>query len=827
MSKKKNSPSKNLQKGSVLADSSNFESLENEKSTFNFFKGKEVYITILLVALAALIVFKDFLFFENVFLYKDIGSDTLNGLYPPMLNNARYLHEHGFPSWSFSYGMGQNILPLFLHDPFDFLLYFLSEKNLVFGIAFKEYFKILLAGLTFFYYLRTLKLTTFTCVIGSLMFSFTGFMILGGGWYLFSFEALNFAFLLLAFEKLYQQKFWYLFPLAIFGIAISMPFNLYVYGLFLFVYATLRVFEDQENNVLKTYLKLMFSLLLFGLIGLALSSVFLVENVIQLLDSPRGQGGNSYYELLSSKSIFTFIEFKDMVTAFFRLFSSDLLGTGNDFKGTMNYLEAPLFYSGLLTLLVFPQFFLLVNKRRKIIYTFFLVLFIFPIFFPYFRQAFWLFTGDYYRAFSFLVSFSLLFTALRAISLIDLTKKLNVPVLIGTILVLLIGLSINYFPESGNEMVNRSVLNFVRAFLLFYTVLLVFFNRANSKIFAKITLILFVFIECSYLSSITVNERDLVSSEELKEKTGYNDYSIEALNFIKKKDNGFYRIDKNYFSSTAMHASLNDALVHDYKGTSSYHSFNQLHYINFLKEVGMVDPKSENASRWANGLENRQILESVTCVKYFLDKNGTNPFLKIVYDSIAQFGDVKVLKNKFFMPLGVTYDELISQSDYRKCRGVQKDISLLQRLVISDENVNKYISISKFNLKDTTLSSQFSPDTFNKIIATRKSETLKISKLDETIIEGQITVSKDKIMYLAIPFDKNWNILDNDKKAEIEIVNGGLMAVFLKKGAHQIQLKYEHRFLNTTTLISLVTLFLYLGFVVRAFLLRNKSKKMA
>src|SRR6185369_9469619 len=95
------------------------------------------------------------------------------------------------------------------------------------------------------------------------------------------------------------------------------------------------------------------------------------------------------------------------ITAVMRLFSCDLMGTGSDFKGWENYLEAPTFYTGLLSLILFPAVFGFLDKRRKIIYGVFLSFWILPVLFPYFRYAFWLFTGDYYRAFSFFVSLTL------------------------------------------------------------------------------------------------------------------------------------------------------------------------------------------------------------------------------------------------------------------------------------------------------------------------------------------------------------------------------------------------------------------------------------
>ena len=83
-----------------------------------------VYIIFLLalLGLLSLIVYWNFLTFNNLFLYEDIGSDKLNGFYPKYVHLADYLRTDGWPAWSFSQGMGQNIFPHSIGDPFELAL---------------------------------------------------------------------------------------------------------------------------------------------------------------------------------------------------------------------------------------------------------------------------------------------------------------------------------------------------------------------------------------------------------------------------------------------------------------------------------------------------------------------------------------------------------------------------------------------------------------------------------------------------------------------------------------------------------------------------------
>ena len=107
----------------------------------------------------------------------------------------------------------------------------------VIAIVYLEVMKIILAGTLFYAFLRMIPLKPFTALTGSLLFAFSGFMICGGTWYVFSYEAVCVSFLLFSFEKFYTKKIWYFLPIAIALIAIWQPFSLFTDGLLLLFYS--------------------------------------------------------------------------------------------------------------------------------------------------------------------------------------------------------------------------------------------------------------------------------------------------------------------------------------------------------------------------------------------------------------------------------------------------------------------------------------------------------------------------------------------------------------------------------------------------------------
>ncbi|MEQ1527291.1 MAG: hypothetical protein ABL911_11180, partial [Gallionella sp.] len=62
------------------------------------------------------LIFHKFILGSAVYLFKDIGSDTLNTFYPAFINIAETLWRGELPGWSFEQGLGQNVFPFSLSD---------------------------------------------------------------------------------------------------------------------------------------------------------------------------------------------------------------------------------------------------------------------------------------------------------------------------------------------------------------------------------------------------------------------------------------------------------------------------------------------------------------------------------------------------------------------------------------------------------------------------------------------------------------------------------------------------------------------------------------
>ncbi len=781
-----------------------------------------VYLLSGLLAMIAFMVYGGFWFTDNVFLFKDIGSDTINVFYPNYYWNAEIWEQEGvFPSWSFTSGLGQDIMIGSKGDPFIWLLYLAGKESILGGLAYIEALKVVLSGLCFYAFLRTIGTAYLASVAGGLLYAFSGFMMVGSGWYVFTIEGLYFAMMLLAFERFLVLGKWGLFPFTLMLVAIYQPLDVYIMAILIGTYGTVRILQMNDfdwKDLFKKYMQL----LGLGVLALAMGAFIFLPSIELMLNSPRVLGDSSFFTQLQSTNPFELLwsttgpenayAGSDLwETTKGRLLSTNLLvDNENIYRGSMNYLEAPAIYCGLGTLILIPQAFAFFSKKERILFGSLLGIYLLPLIFPYLRYSFWLFAGDYFRYYSLFVIFILLYLAIRSLHLIFKENSFSwIAFGIGTLLTFYLLLSVG---NTEKIVVNESTRNFLM-FLSGLNVLVI--AAASMKSFRTIAGMAFLGILIVELISVakpTLNNRTIATASEFtKNKVGYNDYTMDAVDYIKSTDAGFHRIEKyGYHSGLAIHSSMNDAKVQGFMGSKNYHSFNQLNYIRFLGALNIIDMSNENQTRWAPGVGMRQLLSMLVSNKYVLTKSGADKPVGLGYKHIKTVGDVSIFQNQHFLPLGFTYDKMILRSDFDKIKNdnISKDITLMKAVVLEDENTETVQKLSKF---DTTLVQPkfYSEAVLTEDVNNRKQEAFEMEAFKNSKIKGKISVSKDKMLFFSIPFDKGWSAIVDGKEAEIHQVNIGFSGIMLSKGAHTVELIYETPYASIGFWISLFGFILF------------------
>lgn len=640
-----------------------------------YFNKFSIPILVFLLLIIGFVAFNDFIFAKYLFFFKGIGSDTINQDLPQLIHRSENLGNSYFQQWSFYQGMGNTFIMSIPVEPlglFSYLFHYVGD--MIWGTDFFIYgrfhtlfiFHFLFSGIFFFLYLRTISVGKYTSVIGALFVSFSGFMVMASSWGL-SGLVFVIVFLLFAFEQLMLKKRWYFFPLAV-VYASGNFFSLYIYSLFLLTYSIFRYFSFTDNKI-KGYFKLAAKMIGLGIAGLLMNSINSLRVLLVMFFSPRVAGNSSLAEELVSGN--TGIDYSTHAsTAVLRLFSNDILGSGIDFKGWYNYFEAPAFYIGIFSLIVFSQIFTTLKNRERLLFILFSLFWIVPVFFPDLRYAILAYTGDYYRfGFDFIIPFIILFAAVFSLNKIESGFKINYYTLLGSAILLFVLL---YFPyKSVNQnFIDTDIRKVISLLIIFYTAIVFLFSIEKYRNTAKILLMLIVVFELSFSSKNSYDQREPLSAKEYEQNMGgYKDGTFSALKIIKKQDPAkFYRTTKDYQSGNAMHGSLNDAMVQGYYGTTRYSSFTQINYIRFLEETGIIPKGDETSTRWVTGLRGYPLLQSFASVKYQLSKTENPEFLRFGFSVINKTDKVTILKNEYYLPFGFSYNKYIDFDEFVKLR---------------------------------------------------------------------------------------------------------------------------------------------------------------
>ncbi|CAJ1317922.1 hypothetical protein [Paenibacillus nuruki] len=95
----------------------------------SIFRNRSVQLAIILMIISFFLFF-DFIFGENLYIFVDIGADSLNQYFPYLNFFSDMLHNKNFSFWSFEMGTGNSIFAvnMLLFDPFNIFLLFLINK---------------------------------------------------------------------------------------------------------------------------------------------------------------------------------------------------------------------------------------------------------------------------------------------------------------------------------------------------------------------------------------------------------------------------------------------------------------------------------------------------------------------------------------------------------------------------------------------------------------------------------------------------------------------------------------------------------------------------
>ncbi|MDQ0416033.1 putative membrane protein YfhO [Croceifilum oryzae] len=679
----------------------------------------------------------------------------------PFLNQE---YGQGNFMWSWKYGLGGDIFSEFLYyfstSPFFWLTMPLDLANIhdVYQVRmFTSIFKIAVAMIFMYHYLRYLKRTQLSSIVGSLIY--------GGSIYLV-FNSLRFDFmadgmvwlplLILGFERMIDHKKKGLFVAMVFLIVCSNFYLAFISTVFLYLYAGLKYFLIRDKFQFVDFIKYYLRITLWYIVGVLLSLFALLPAIGAYLKVDR-----FYYDL----HIPLFFEKSFYKEFFFNLF---LVPKKVDFV-----LVLPI----MIFLLTLYGFFIKEKqmRQRMIFATFIFVLTMFPITYSFFNglssiQFRWtyLFIFVLAQIIPYILDHLMLEQPHRKMKqyFIVVSVLLVVMVMLRPMIVKLKPPSTGYLKQ--DIMIGALGLLTVGCFFLIHKLpRKVIATSLVGLLTLNILLTNWVLIHEYLGSPRTVKERQhkfLKLYDQPEDVAMFRDLEKEDPTFFRTMWEGI--------------PEFNAPLVYGYRGFSTYNSLISGTVHRFFKNDYNI--LQYNTPSLYMNLDNRIYPETVLANKYYVipkDRSwerktfgGPHTYLRgdlswkpYGYTLMKETTKFKVYRNDNALPIGFLYDSIVDRQTFDGLNYAQKDQLLLHAAVVDKDDRSKanlpvfqtdqlkvqnhVVNKQDIKLKNATLTGDF-------LVAGEDAELIIpnpfAQKLGETLLEVEVKRKDNKGFSLEI-----------------------------------------------------------------------------
>lgn len=553
----------------------------------------------------------------------------------------QFLHGNfALPMVDFSVGQGFDVIGTLNYygvgDPVNLLTVFFADNHLDQMYMFLILFRMYLSGLTFSYYCSTAGIQRKASVLcGSWLYVFCSFALIGGMKHpLFLNGMLYLPLLLAGTEKVLQKK-----SIRFLSVSVALAFmsnyyfmymNTVLCGIYLFV----RLYGHYREYGTRKILRLIVKMAAAWIWGICLGAVVILPSVYAFLHNARMDAAGEEVKIFYDAA-----HYRKMILGFFQTLP---MTNGWTVHGTA--------IGGLAGVLM-----LFTSKKRsrencqlKIGFVVLLVLLCIP------------FGGKMMNGFAYVTnrwSYGMAFLcALMAAQAIADLKEQNTKIFL--ILGVAAGILAAALSASNGKAMRYAIAALAVTVLTF--ALGAILERKQRKRLAGclVSFVVFAGVCCNLITFFTpvgYSYAARFTKRGVSESVLLN-RAVKNVQNAKLAEDGFYRVE--------LPSSLyNRSLAANINTTEFYYSVIPKNMKDFYVSLGMAKYERPNVME---GLENRQILKNMLCVRYQADKKG-------------------ITVNEDALPVGYTYDKIMSREDYDRLTPLECQAALLEYAVLDDD----------------------------------------------------------------------------------------------------------------------------------------------
>ena len=592
-------------------------------------------------------------------------GDGVSQYFPRVVYFSRYIRDFftglftgqpSLPMYDFRIGLGAEVT--YSLEPLYFLYALFGEEHLEFAYNLVTVLRFYFSGIAFSVLCLYFKKEWFPTLLGSIVYVICGFALNGGAIHtMFMVPMIMLPLLILSVEEILRRRRWYLCTVFVAVSLFSNYYYLYMNTIAMGVYFLVRFFgqsDRKEKNVRSFFAR---ALTICGsyLLGVAMSCIVLVTTFGMYLGS--GRGGAAF---IKTASLF-FYRAEWLLSCFLTF-----LTTANAPGEWMRL--------GHLPIAMLALAFLFLRKGRKELKAFSVTALVFAAF-PVFGFIFSGFSAVINR-WCYMITLTAAFAVADCYPDLLRLKKKEKRILAGLIAVY------GFLAFFGKY---KSTLYVQAAFVLlaatFAVLLLCQTEYKGLTHGAKQSLMLCLTAGIVFYQGFSLYQMDGVihdfagKGEALAAET---DTPLTAVKEVGDED--FYRCAVPELSYDTSNASM---MLDFYSNTMVNSTYNG-YLMEYLEKMG----STSYSMTQLKGMNNRAFLDSLAAVRYYAYYEGEDARLPYGYQEIlkteANEKPAAVAESAYALPLGATYESVISEEELEQYPAEQRQEVMLQRAVLSD-----------------------------------------------------------------------------------------------------------------------------------------------
>ena len=284
------------------------------------------------------------------------------------------------------------------------------------------------------------------------------------------------------------------------------------------------------------------------------------------------------------------------------------------------------------------------------------------------------------------------------------------------------------------------------------------------------------------------------------------------------------RDTSSFFRVETDGTSTNYEMVWGYPTIHCFESTVNPSVFTFYRKIGMIRTVESTLPIERVGAR------SLLSVRYYIENDLVKPSETLEekggmtgYEEGLPNNGYRIYENTNYIPMGFTFDSYIKDGDYSAMRkGEQSDRLLVKDIILTEEQAAKY---GRYLQEDLHAEEKTIDDReLAELCRARAESACRQFAFTDSGFFAVAELERDNLVFFSVPYDEGFTATVDGEAAGIEKVDGGLMAVFVPAGMHRIVFTYYPKGLNACRRVSAAAaVLLAAGTFINILALRKKE----